>query len=89
MTEEVVVRLKRRISRHLRNEASILEEMYSAYNAGLLTVGDINELGKHIEKVAERLAKKHPMFRACLGILAKILEYAREYAHEAMKEAKP
>jgi len=64
MTEEVVVRLKRRISRHLRNEARLIQEMWRTYEAGELSDDEVKELNSHIVRVAGSLARKYPEYGA-------------------------
>jgi len=62
VTREVLERLKRQISRHLQNEARLIQEMRRAYEAGELSDDEVKELNKHIVRVAGRIIKKHPEY---------------------------
>jgi len=64
VTREVLDRLKRKVSRHLRGEARLIQEMRRAYEAGELSDDEVKELNKHMVRVAGSLARKYPEYGA-------------------------
>jgi len=88
MTREVLDMLKRKISRHLRNEARLIREMQRAYEAGELSDDEVKELNKHMVRVARSLMKRHPEYShtivgtgidIMLGVLDALLKVANGF----------